>query len=305
MMDVSLPELRAFVLVAQQRSFRRAADLAGVSRSSLSHALRGLERSLGTRLLHRTTRSVALTEAGDRLLARLAPMLRDMDDMLGAVSGEGSAVGGVLRINANEGGARWLLHNAVPGFLQQYPRVSLELLTDGKLIDIIAEGFDAGVRLRETVPQDMVAVPFGGDARFIAVAAPAYITERGSPETPHDLQGHRCIRQRLPSGKAYRWEFARDGQELAIDVPGDVTLDNNTLMVEAAIGGLGVAFVPEAYARPALDEDRLMTVLDDWSPPGPGLCLYYSRNRHLPATLRAFIEVVRSTDRTAASLVRS
>lgn len=296
MIDVSLPELRAFVTVAQQRSFRRAADLAGVSRSSLSHAMRALERRLGTRLLHRTTRSVALTAAGDQLLARLAPMLREMDEMLGAVGHDGNAVSGVLRINANEGGARWLLWHAVPSFLRQYPRVSLELLTDGRLIDIVAEGFDAGVRLREAVPQDMVAVPFGGDTRFVAVAAPAYVAEHGSPETPKDLERHRCIRQRLPSGKAYRWEFARDGEELAVDVPGDVTLDNNTLMIEAAIGGLGIAFVPEAYARPALDEQRLITVLDEWSPPGPGLCLYYSRNRHLPAALRVFIEVLRSSD---------
>lgn len=304
MVDVSLPELRAFVIVAQQRSFRRAADLAGVSRSSLSHALRALERRVGARLLHRTTRSVALTEAGERLLARLAPTLRDLDDMLGAVSDDGTAVAGALRINANEGGARWLLRNAVPAFLRQYPRVSLELLTDGRLVDIVAEGFDAGVRLLEAVPQDMVAVPFGGDTRFIAVAAPAYALEHGSPGNPQDLRHHRCIRQRLPSGKAYRWEFARDGQEIAIDVPGGLTLDNNTLMIEAAIGGLGIAFVPEPYARPALDAQHLVALLEDWSPPSPGLCLYYSRNRHLPATLRAFIEVVRSSDGTLLAASR-
>jgi DNA-binding transcriptional LysR family regulator len=301
MVDVTLPELRAFVIVAQQRSFRRAADLAGVSRSSLSHALRGLERRLGTRLLHRTTRSVALTEAGERLLSRLAPMLREMDDMLGAVGGDGIVVGGALRISANEGGARWLLQNAVPEFLRRHPRVSLELLTDGRLIDIVAEGFDAGVRLREAIPQDMIAVPFGGDTRFIAVAAPAYVAEHGAPDTPRDLQAHRCIRQRLPSGKAYRWEFARDDQEVAIEVPGGLTLDNSALMVEAAVAGLGVAFVPELYARAALDAQRLITLLDDWSPPCPGLCLYYSRNRHPPAALRAFVEVVRATDRMAAS----
>lgn len=301
MIDASLPELRAFVMVAQQRSFRRAADLAGVSRSSLSHALRVLERRLGTRLLHRTTRSVALTEAGDRLLARLAPTLRDIDDMLGAVSDEGTAVSGSLRINANEGGARWLLRNAVPAFLQQFPRVSLELLTDGKLIDIVAGGYDAGVRLLEAVPQDMVAVPFGGNTRFVAVAAPAYVLEYGSPGHPQDLQRHRCIRQRLPSGKAYHWEFARGEEEFAINVPGGVTLDNNTLMVEAAISGLGIAFVPEPYALAAINEQRLVLLLADWSPPSPGLCLYYSRNRQTPPALRAFIEAIRLSDEIATS----
>ncbi|WP_420140406.1 LysR family transcriptional regulator [Sphingomonas sp.] len=295
-MDIGLPELKAFVAVARHRSFRRAADEAGVSRSSLSHALRSLEQRLGARLLHRTTRSVALTEAGGQLLARLAPVLRDLDDMLDAVGGSGE-IAGSLRINANEGGARWLLRAAVPLFLERHPRVSLDLVTEGRLVDIVAEGFDAGVRLREAVPQDMVAVPFGGPARFIAVAAPAYVAAHGRPETPQALLDHRCIRQRLPSGKPYRWEFAREEKNIAIEVPGPLTLDNSQLMVEAAIAALGIAFVPERYARDAIDDGRLVELLGDYSPPLPGLCLYHSSSRQTPAALRAFIEIVRACDK--------
>jgi DNA-binding transcriptional LysR family regulator len=292
----SLADLNAFVAVARHRSFRAAADTLGVSRSSLSHALRGLEQQLGVRLLHRTTRSVAPTEAGQQLLQRLAPMLQDLDHMLAAVGGGPDGPAGPLRINANESAVRWLLRHVVPGFLRRYPRVTLDLVSEGRLVDIVAEGFDAGVRLREAVPQDMVIVPFGGDMRFLAVAAPAYLAEHGAPMTPDDLRGHCCIRQRLPSGKPYRWEFARNAEEMVIDAPGALTLDHNGLMVEAAADGLGIAFVPEPAARPALDEGRLVALLEDWSPVIPGLCLYYSGHRHVPAALRAFIADLRSAE---------
>jgi DNA-binding transcriptional LysR family regulator len=302
MADPRLTELRAFVLVAQHRSFRHAADVAGVARPTLSHAVRGLEQRLGTRLLHRTTRSVALTEAGERLLARLGPALRDLDDMLGEVGQHAGDIGGSLRINANEGGARWLLRHAVPLLLERHPRVTLELLTEGRLVDIVAEGFDAGVRLREAVPQDMTAVPLGGDTRFVAVAAPAYVARHGAPAEPQDLHAHRCIRQRLPSGKAYRWEFERNHKEVLVEVPGSLTLDRSGLMVEAAADGLGIAFVPEPFAEPLLQQGRLVHLLPDWSPPLPGLCLYYARNRQTPTALRALIEVVRGrrTERHAS-----
>ena len=212
--------------------------------------------------------------------------------MLGDVGQHAGDIGGPLRINANEGGARWLLRHAVPPLLERHPRVTVELLTEGRLVEIVAEGFDAGVRLREAVPQDMVAVPLGGDTRFVAVAAPAYLARHGEPEAPEDLHAHRCIRQRLPSGKAYRWEFERDGGEVLVDVPGALTLDHSGLMVEAAADGLGIAFVPEPFAAEALQQKRLVHLLAAWSPPLPGLCLYYARNRRTPAALRALIDVV-------------
>lgn len=293
MADVSLSDLKAFALVARHRGFQKAAGMLGVSRSSLSHALKGLERQLGVRLLHRTTRSVAVTQDGELLLQRLVPLLRELDDLLDAVSHGQDELVGTLRINANKGGARWLLRHAVPMFQQRHPRVELDLVAEGQLVDIVGEGFDAGVRLAESVPKDMVSVPFGTDVRFVAVAAPDYVGAFGAPATPADLMSHRCIRQRLPSGKRYRWEFEKGTQQLALDVPGTLSLDDNDLMVEAAADGLGVAFVPESFARPALDSGALVLLLEDWTPASPGLCLYYASYRHVPAPLEAFIAVVR------------
>lgn len=293
MKDVNLSDLKAFAHVARHRSFQKAADALGVSRSSLSHALKGLERHLDVRLLHRTTRSVAVTEAGEQLLHRLLPLLRELDGVLDAVSHGQDELVGTLRINANKGGARWLLRHAVPLFQRRHPRVALDLVTEGQLVDIVGEGFDAGVRLAESVPKDMVAVHFGSDVRFVAVASPGYVEAFGTPVMPADLLSHRCIRQRLPSGKRYRWEFEKGTQQLALDVPGTLSLDDNDLMVEAASDGLGVAFVPESFARPALDSGTLVLLLKDWTPASPGLCLYYTSYRHVPAPLKAFIAVVR------------
>lgn len=301
MSDVGVAELKAFIEVARQRSFRGAADVLGVSRSSLSHALRALEQRLGVRLLHRTTRSVALTEAGEQLMQRLPLVLGELDELLYAVShSDGELVGG-LRINAEEAGARWLMRHVVPTFIARHPRVELDIVSEGRFVDIVAEGFDAGVRLAGSVPQDMIAVPFGGDVRFLAVAAPDYLEAFGRPNTPHDLLRHRCIRQRLPSGKRYRWEFARGDEEVALDVPGPLSLNNNALMAEAAEAGLGVAFVPEVVAAAALKAGRLVAVLEDWTPPEPGLCLYYPGRRLVPAALRAFIQALRDASRAAES----
>jgi DNA-binding transcriptional LysR family regulator len=294
MADPTLSDLKAFANVARHRTFRAAADTMGVSRSTLSHAIKGLEQQLGVRLLNRTTRSVAATEAGQSLLARLAPLLGDLDDMLAQVRGVHDRPAGHLRINAPEAGCRWLLRYVVPQFLDTFPLITLDLVSEGRFVDIVADGFDAGVRLREAVPQDMVAVAFGGSVRFLAVVSPQYLARYGQPATPDDLKHHRCIRQRLPSGKAYRWEFERNGQEVAVEVPGALTLDHSGLMVEAAEEGLGIAYVPESVARDALSGGRLKIVLEQWSPPSPGLCLYYPGHRHVPPALRAFLDTVRA-----------
>ena len=294
----SLNDLAAFAAVAGHRSFRKAADVMGVSRSALSHAIIGLEAKLGVRLFNRTTRSVSLTEAGAGLLARIDPILQDLDHALDTLSEERGTPSGTLRINANKSGARILLEDAVPRFLDLYPGVELDLVSEGRLVDIVEQGFDAGVRLLEAVPRDMVAVAFGGDVRFIAVAAPSYLEGRTMPGVPEDLHAHCCIRQRLPSGKRYRWEFTRRGAEIAIDVPGNLTLDDNDLLAQAAADGRGIAYVPEHFAWPFLSSGQLVTVLDDWCPPTPGLALYYPRNRHVPSPLRAFIDVVRQVERT-------
>lgn len=286
-------DLHAFAEIVSRRSFRQAADVLGVTRSSLSHAMRGMERDLGVRLLHRTTRSVAPTPEGERLLARIRPLLSEFDDALAELAPSSGQLRGTLRINGNEGGVRYLLAAVVPAFLMRYPQIELDLVADGTLVDIVDEGFDAGLRLAAAVPRDMVAVPVGPAVRFLAVASPGYLSTCPAPRVPGDLRAHRCIRQRLPSGKRYRWEFAHRGRELTVDVPGTLSLDNNTLMVEAAIQGLGIAYVPEPYARNALDSGHLAAVLEDWCPPEPGLCLYYPGHRHVPATLRAFIDVIK------------
>jgi len=291
----TLTDLTAFLAVAENRSFSKAAGALGLSRSSLSHAIAALERRLGARLLNRTTRSVAPTEAGERLLGRLKPVLQDLDQAIDAVADDGGHPGGTLRINAAEEPMRLLMDQVVSRFVERYPHVSLDLVVDGTLVDIVEQGFDAGIRLAESVPKDMIAVPFGADFRFLAVAAPSYVKAAGRPKTPEDLRKHRCIRQRLPSGKLYRWEFEKHRQEIAIDVPGVLTLNHTMLTIEAAAKGLGIGYVPEHTVRPWLEDGRLVPLLEDWSPPISGLRLYYSGRRHTPAALRAFIEVVRES----------
>jgi len=289
----TLAELRSFMAVAEHRSFRRAADLLGVTRSALSHTVRGLEDRLSARLLHRTTRSVSLTEVGERLLSRLTPLMSDFDAVLEDVAGEQGRPMGELRINGSEGAIRLLLQRIVPEFMSRYPDVTLDLMAEGRLVDIVEQGFDAGIRLGEAVPQDMIAVRLSADLRFLAVASPAYLATHPAPKTPDELVSHQCLRQRLPSGKRYRWEFRHHGQEVAVDVPGTLTLDNTQLMVEAAESGLGIAYVPEDYAKIGLQEGRLMAVLEAWCPLIPGLFIYFSGHRHVPASLRAFIDLVR------------
>ncbi len=293
----TLDELAAFAAVAEHRSFRQAADALGVSRSGLSHALRSLEQRLGVRLLNRTTRSVSLTEAGTRLLSGVRPVLQDLAAALDTLAGARGAPAGTLRIHAYKSAVQGLLREVIPSFLSKYPDVQLDLVTDGRLADIVAEGFDAGIRLAEDVPLDMIAVPFGGDVRFLAVASPGYLARQPAPRTPDDLRRHRCIRHRVPSGRLYRWEFSKRGQETAADVPGALTLDDNQLMVLAAVDGLGIAYVLEFFARGSLEAGTLVPVLADWCPPIPGLTLFYPGRRHVPSALRAFIDVLKETDR--------
>jgi DNA-binding transcriptional LysR family regulator len=289
----TLADLKAFQAVARHRSFRQAADYLGVTRSSLSHTLKILELRIGARLLHRTTRSVSLTETGEQLLRRLGPLLGELDSILEDVSSTHGKLTGRLRINGSEGAIRLLLEGVVPRFLAQYDSIELDLVEEGRFVDIVEQGFDAGIRLREAVPRDMIAIPVSDKIRFVAVASPSYFQHRPVPETPDQLILHQCIRQRLPSGKLYRWEFQRHGQEIRIDVPGTMTLNNSQLMVEAAAAGLGIAYVPEFYAHAYLKNKQLVTILDPWSPYIDGLYIYYPNNYRVPPGLRAFIDLLK------------
>ncbi len=299
-LPLSLTDIRALGLIVAHRSFRKAADELGLSASTLSHLMKTLEARLGIRLLNRTTRSVSATAAGERLLSRLNPVLREFALAVDEVNEYRDLPSGTLRINASDQAARVLMESALPTFLQRFPQMSVDLVTDGRLVDIVANGFDAGIRLGESVPQDMIAVPIGPDMRFITVASPGYLSTHSRPSTPDDLPRHQCIGIRMPSGKPYRWEFEKHGQSLVIDPSGQLTLDNPEIMAEAAIIGLGIAYVPERVVTRSLAEGRLVKVLEDWCPPIPGLFLYYPGHRHIPSGLQAFIEVLRERNMNAA-----
>lgn len=293
----SLNELHAFAAIVRHASFRAAADELALSPSTLSHMMRGLEERLDLRLFHRTTRSVAPTEAGTRLFHHLAPVLSELDMALVDVGAYSKQPSGNLRINASDVAVRYLMQEIVPTFLERYPAMHLDLVTEGKLVDVVAEGFDAGVRLEESVPQDMVPVRFGGSGQFLTVASPAYLERFGTPTTPEELTRHRCVRFRLPSGKLYRWEFSkRHTQDVRLEVNGPVTLDHISLMVEAAIKGLGIAYVWHETARQAIAEGSLVQILQEWTPMIGGFCLYYPSHRLVPTNLRIFIDVLKEVE---------
>ena len=293
MQQVTPADLTTFLTIARHRSFRAAAVELGVTASALSHSLRNLEERLDLRLFNRTTRSVALTEAGERLLARITPAFRDIADALDDLNTFRGKPAGTLRLNAAKQSAQLVLLPAVTKFLRAYPDVKVELATNDALVDMVSAGFDAGVRFGETIAADMIAVPIGPRHRFAVVASPDYFKERKKPVTPHDLSILPCIRFRFASGNYYRWEFERGGIELAIEVDGPLTLNDQDLMLQAALDGTGLAFVFEAQAAELIKQKKLVRVLADWCPAYPGFFLYYPSRRQLPAVLRAFIDFAR------------
>lgn len=290
-------ELLAVKTVAEQRSFSRAADLLGLKRSSLSHTIKALETSLGVQLFLRTTRSVALTDAGEMLMARLSPLLAEMDELLNDVSASAQQPYGTLRISASDTAIGLLLETVLPDFIQQKPGIEIDLVAQGQLVDIVEQGFDAGIRLVEDVPGDMIAIPLSGPLRFVTVASPGYLAGRPTIAHPQDLMQHRCLRQRLPGGKRYHWEYQQGETQFALDVPGSLTLNNSALMVEAAVAGLGIAYVPERYARRHLGDRQLVTLLDDWAVASAGIALYFPQHRYMPVALRLFVDRVKAMQR--------
>lgn len=293
MKRAGLLELNAVVAVAAHRSFRAAATELGLSPSALSHAVATLEQRMGVRLFNRTTRSVALSEAGEQFLARVGPALREISQAMVAANELRDTLTGTLRINASEGAARMFLMPSVLEFLRRYPDMHVDLVTQDQLVDIVAAGFDAGVRLADGVPRDMIAVPCGPDVSFAVVGSARYFKGRTRPLTPGDLAAHSCIRRRWPSGAIYRWEFEKRGEEVVIEVNGSLTLDRDQLMIEAALRGAGLAYLSETSVAADIAVGRLIRVLEDWTPAYPGPRLYYPGHRHVPAALRAFIAILR------------
>jgi DNA-binding transcriptional LysR family regulator len=306
MQRTGLSELTAFVTIAEQRSFSGAARMLGVSPSALSHTVRNLEAKLGVRLFNRTTRSVALTEAGERLLGRVRPAMADLEDAVNDVATASNRPTGSIRISASESGARPLIRHVLPGFVARYPDIRVEFVVDSRLVDIVAAGLDAGVRVHEDVPRDMIAIRFGPDMRYCAVASPEYLARHAPPRAPRDLEQHQCIRFRFESGALFRWDLTHRGKSASIDVDGPLTLSNLNLMVDAALAGIGVAWVPESLVAEHVAAQRLVYLLPEWGPVFSGLCLYYPANRHPPAALRLFAQAVREwADAEAATRATS
>ena len=287
--------------VARRRSFRAAATELGLSSTALSQAVAELEARLGVRLFNRTTRSVSPTAAGEQFVAQIAPALAALRDAADAVNRHRATPTGLLRLNSAVGAAQRILRPLVFEFLNRYPEMSVEIVTEGKLIDIVREGFDAGFRFADQVPADMIAVSLGRQERLIVVGSPAYLAGREVPTVPGDLAAHDCIRMRLSGGALYRWEFEKEGKELQIDVSGRLTLDEASLIREAALAGYGLAYLSDWDVIEDLREGRLVQLLADWTPPFPGLCLYYPGRRHVPAGLRAFVDLIQERRKKEAA----
>ncbi|APO76834.1 LysR family transcriptional regulator protein [Rhizobium etli 8C-3] len=297
MMRGSLAELEAVVAVAARGGFRAAARDLGISSSALSQQIGALETRIGVRLFNRSTRSVVLSAAGERFVSEITPALAAIRSAIAHADEHRVEPTGTLRLNSSIGATRMILAPVVIEYMRRYPQVAVEIVTEDALVDINAQGFDAGIRIRETVPPDMVVVPISDSIRPAIVCAPEYLKNYGEPEVPADLQAHQCIRARMANGALYSWEFERRGQTFSITVHGKLTLDDSDLILRAAREGVGLAYLNEWQVSEDLANGRLQKVLEDWTAPYPGLCLYYPGRRHIPAKLRSFVELIREVRR--------
>jgi DNA-binding transcriptional LysR family regulator len=298
MKNLPLSDLELFSLVAQHQSFRKAAEERGISVSLLSQTVRRLEDRLGVRLLHRTTRSVAATEAGRELLNSLGPALAQINDALVSVNRFSDAPTGVLRLNAPAPVAHFLLAGLSARFLGNHPGVSIEICCDAAMIDIIGSGFDAGVRFHPELAQDMVAIPLGRCQRYAVVASPAVVRRQGPCASPADLDPRHCIRHRFPSGKIFSWTFLRGTVPMTLIPQGGLTVNDAQTAVHAAREGAGFAYVHEEYAAPLLQAGELERVLDEWAPGLGTPYLYFPKQRHMSSALRAFVDFVKGAAAT-------
>ncbi|EFE98296.1 LysR family transcriptional regulator [Serratia odorifera] len=294
MLKENFNDLLSFLMVAEERSFTRAAARLGVSQSALSHAIRGLEERLDLRLLTRTTRSVALTEAGERLVNAIGAHISEIEHQLVALGDMRATPAGNIRLTAGEHAIHSVLWPVLNPFLQRYPDIHVEVIADNSLTDIVSGRFDAGIRLGEQLAKDMVAIPIGPQLRFVAVGSPDYFAKHGQPETPQALQRHRCITMRLPTqGGLYAWEFEKDGRTVNVRVDGQLTINSLPQRIDAARSGLGIAFVPEDTVAADIANGQLLNVLDDWCAPFPGYYLYYPSRRQHTTAFSLFVDALR------------
>ena len=293
MAKTSLNELDAVLMVARRGKFRAAALELGMSTTALSNAVDKLESALGVRLFNRTTRSVSLTEAGEQFVARIGPGLRDIHEAMELARDRQATPSGTLRINTFPTAARELMSWLVLPFLRAHPQVHIDIVTEGRLVDIVAGGFDLGVRSADAVPVDMVAIAVGGPRRNVVVGSPRYLKAHGTPRVPQDLAGHTCLRVRLPSGAIYRWPFKKNGKAVHVDVQGALTLDEASLARTAALASVGLTLAMESDVRDDLAAGRLVRVLEDWTPTMAPLSLYYPSRRNPTAAFKAFVDFAR------------
>lgn len=298
MEDLPLNDLDAFTAIARERSFRAAARKRGVSASSLSDSLRRLEEHVGVRLLNRTTRSVTPTEAGERLLQRLTPALSEISLALQQLDVFRDSPSGTLRLNVPIIATRLFLPDLASRFLKRYPRISLEIVGEDTFVDVLAAGYDAGIRYDERLDRDMIAVPIGPRRqRYVTAAAPDYLERRGIPGHPRDLLEHECIRHRFLSGAALPWEFERADETLVITPKGPIIANTIEMQVSAAVTGLGIIRTFEEVLMPAIERGELVPILDDWVTEFSGPFLYYASRKHMPPALRAFVDFVKGETR--------
>ncbi|QXC52910.1 LysR family transcriptional regulator (plasmid) [Agrobacterium salinitolerans] len=295
--QASLKELEAAVAVARRGTFRAASIDLGISTTALSHTIGRLEASLGVRLFNRTTRSVSLTDAGRLFMQNVAPSLQDLHAALEVVREQRETPSGTIRINAAPFAARAIISPLVLEFLRRYPDMHVDIATEGKMVDIVRDGFDLGVRVAGLVPSDMIAVSLGRPQRHAVVGTPEYFEKHGVPVVPPDLLNHSCIRVRLPDGSLFRWRFEKDGEQVQVDVSGPITLDEASLTRTAILEGTGIGYTFEQDIFPDIDTGRVIRILEDWTPPYPGLCLYYPGRRNLSAGVRAFLDLAREFSR--------
>lgn len=287
-------EMTAFVAIAERSSFAKAAVHLGVSRSTLSETIRGLEEKLGVRLLNRTTRSVALTEVGERLLAELRPALAGFEAAVESINQFRDKPAGHLRLTVPRPAAKMVIEPILGKFLAIYPAISLEIVTDSALTDIVRDRFDAGIRPGHVLEQDMIAIRVGEDARPTVVGSPDYVRRHGRPKAPVDLQTHNCIRQRFASGAIHQWAFEKRGKSVEVMVKGSLVVGDGDLALRAALDGVGLARLPVTLVEAHVTQGRLISLLEDWMPRSVGFFLYYPSRRQAPAALQAFVDFLKA-----------
>jgi DNA-binding transcriptional LysR family regulator len=294
MRTAGTPEFAAFMAVAKHRNFRKAADERGVTAAALSHAIRRLETQVGIRLVQRTTRSVSLTDAGQMFYARLLAAFGEIDDALEALNDYRQTPVGTVKLNAPSSLAAFVLGPVLTPLVKRNPGLRIEVVTTDRLIDIVSAGFDAGIRFGERLSQDVIAVRVKAQPRLVVIGSPAYFSAHPVPQTPQDLNDHVCIRYAFPSGKIFNWEFRRGNETTLVEANGPLTVDDQELLVDAALGGAGIAFAWEHRVLPHLQSNRLIRCLDDWCPREDSLFLYYPSHRNVSAGLRAVIDAIKA-----------